>query len=47
MTTANLWDKYKDLLNCVGPIFNHFGKKKAFYGKTITLKLMEDNSKEE
>jgi regulator of ribonuclease activity A len=44
VTIADFWNKYKDLLNCVDPIFNHFGKKKSSYGKTTTLKLFKDNS---
>ncbi|CAM4255124.1 ribonuclease E activity regulator RraA [Gillisia hiemivivida] len=43
-TTADLWDEYEELLRCVDSIFNHFGKKKAFFGKITTLKLFEDNS---
>ncbi len=43
-TTADLWDEHEELLSCVDPIFNHFGKKKAFSGKITTLKLFEDNS---
>ncbi|CAM2896855.1 ribonuclease E activity regulator RraA [Flavobacterium frigoris] len=43
-TTADLWDKYETLLSCVDPIFNHFGNKKMFSGKIMTIKLFEDNS---
>jgi regulator of RNase E activity RraA len=38
VTIADFWDKYKDFLNCVEPIVNHFGKKKAIYGKITTLR---------
>jgi regulator of ribonuclease activity A len=43
-TTADLWDEHETLLNCVDPIFNHFGDKKVFSGKISTIKLFEDNS---
>lgn len=43
-TTADLWDAHHEQLNCVAPIFNSFGAKKAFSGKITTLKLFEDNT---
>jgi regulator of ribonuclease activity A len=33
-TTAELWVEYETLLSCVDPIFNHFGNKKVFSGKS-------------
>lgn len=43
-TTADLWDEHETQLNCVDPIFNHFGNKMIFSGKIITLNVFEDNS---
>jgi regulator of ribonuclease activity A len=42
--TAELWDRYGDLLTCADPIFLTFGRKRMFWGEVTTLKLFEDNS---
>ena len=43
-STADLWDEHAQDLNCLTPIFQHFGKKNCFAGQVVTLKLYEDNS---
>jgi len=41
--TADLCDKYPDLVKVVEPIFKNFGGKIAFGGAIITVKVHEDN----
>lgn len=43
-TTADLWDDHANELSCLSPIFRHYGKRTAFAGKIVTLKLYEDNT---
>lgn len=42
--TADLCDDHIDQLECLDPIFQPYGKKTAFAGEIITLKLHEDNT---
>lgn len=42
--TADLCDKYPDKVNCAEDIFKSFGKKSAFHGEIVTLKIFEDNT---
>lgn len=42
--TADLCDKYPDKVNCAEDIFKSFGKKSAFNGEIVTLKIFEDNT---
>ena len=42
--TADLWDEYSDELTLLNISLNSYGKKDAFYGQVVTLKVYEDNS---
>ena len=42
--TADLCDAFSDELSVAEPIFRNFGKRLAFGGPVVTLKLFEDNS---
>lgn len=42
--TADLWDDHAAYLQCLTPIFQHYGAKKYFAGQIVTIKLHEDNS---
>lgn len=42
--TADLWDEYSEELTLLNLSLNSYGKKDAFYGEVVTLKVYEDNS---
>ena len=42
--TADLYDDYGDKLTVLRSQFRHFGARKSFGGKVLTLKVFEDNS---
>ena len=42
--TADLWDKYPNELTLLNLTLTSFGKKDAFTGEVVTLKLYEDNT---
>jgi len=48
LKTTDLCDQFENApdvaLQVVAPMFKRFGKKQAFSGKIVTLKLFEDNS---
>ncbi|WP_151639125.1 ribonuclease E activity regulator RraA [Noviherbaspirillum aerium] len=44
-TTCDLYDQYGDQLRVVPPLLNDFGARTSFYGKAVTVKCFEDNSR--
>ena len=45
LPTADICDNFPTKVLVVKPIFKDFGGKTAFYGKAITLKTHDDNTK--
>ena len=42
--TADLYDDYGDKLTVLRSQFRHFGARRSFGGRVLTLKVFEDNS---
>ncbi|MDZ7841730.1 MAG: ribonuclease E activity regulator RraA [Gammaproteobacteria bacterium] len=42
--TADLYDSYGDLLQVAEPIFRQFGRRTAFAGPIVAVKVFEDNT---
>ena len=45
LPTTNICDKYFDNVRIVKPIFRDFGGRVTFFGKVVTLKTYDDNTK--
>ena len=45
LPTADICDKYPESTLVAKPIFKVFGGRTAFFGRAITLKTLDDNSK--
>ena len=45
LPTADICDKYPENTLVAKPIFKDFGGRTAFFGKAITLKTLDDNTK--
>ena len=45
LPTTNICDKYFDKVRIVKPIFRDFGGRSTFFGKVVTLKTYDDNTK--
>ena len=45
LPTADISDQYSDSVKVLEPIFNDYGGVKAFCGKVVTLKTLDDNTK--
>ena len=45
LPTADICDKYPESTLVAKPIFKDFGGRTAFFGRAITLKTLDDNSK--
>ncbi len=44
ISTADLYDANENAVQVAEPLYRDFGGTKAFYGKTATVKVFEDNS---
>lgn len=42
--TADLCDQYRDRLQLVDPLFRHYGARREFAGRMVTVKVHEDNA---
>jgi regulator of ribonuclease activity A len=45
LPTADISDKYSESVSVLEPIFRDFGGIKSFFGKVVTLKTLDDNTK--
>src|SRR4051812_6725555 len=45
MKTTDLCDQYSRQLQVADPLFRHFGGKRVFSGKILTVRCFNDNSK--
>lgn len=45
VSTPDLCDEFENEIQIAEPVLKHFGGKKAFSGKVVTVKCFEDNSK--
>lgn len=41
--TADICDEHADRVEAAEPILSHFGQRKRFHGRAVTLKVHEDN----
>lgn len=44
-STADLYDRFEDLVGVCAPIFRDFGGRRRFVGEVVTVKCFEDNSR--
>ena len=44
-STCDLCDEFEALVQVAAPLFRHFGKRRAFCGRIVTLVCPEDNSR--
>ena len=42
--TTDLYDDYLETLQVAAPIFRDFGGRRAFHGRIVTMKALEDNT---
>ena len=45
LPTADISDKYSESVSVLEPLFKDFGGIKSFFGKVVTLKTLDDNTK--